>query len=87
MITKNDITFNDDKVTIHKEMQPMAIDAIQGALDKMEKDGTWEAQITLTWAEMQRIRSLVIADEVTHNLAYFNVKTTNERRKAERDKI
>lgn len=84
MITKNDITFDGDKVTIHKEMKPMALDTIQSALDKMEEDSVWEGEVTLSWSEMQRIRSLLIADEVMHSLAYFNVKNTIARKRSER---
>ena len=78
------INIQENKVIIHKILTVPVLSEIQSAMDSMVENETWKAEVELSWADLQYIKRLLIADEVSTQIAAHNLYESMERKAEER---
>lgn len=81
---KGDFTINGKKMHIEKPFSVDYLDEIEAALADMENNNTWRGEIEVTWTQLQLFRRLLIMDSLSTNMMQYNLRSTLDRKKAER---
>lgn len=81
----DDINIDEDKIKLNREGSIHTLSKIQDAMEKMELEKEWHVDIELTWSDMQYIRRLLVADEISSQMSRFNIRETIKRRGNEKE--
>lgn len=81
LMRENKVVIDGDSFTMRDTIHDNTLEKINNAIERMKDNKKVETEITFTFAELQGLRRLIILDDISMELSYFNVKEGVEFRK------